>query len=158
VGVLPGVADVERLGSCFDGVACGNGAVGLLIELLRYEGYGAAGDKLADEDYAAATGAVRLGAYDVKTEVDLFKARVEGDWEALKADAVEEEADERDVAAVLVKIEFEAGGKPRRDSRGCDFVLRHDELAPFGCEEGGHARCQDTLACVIAKWRMEADN
>ena len=65
---------------------------------------------------------------------------MKGDGEASYADAVEEEADQRDVAARCpsggVEIEFKARRKPRREDRGVNLVLRHDELAPFGGQEG----------------------
>jgi hypothetical protein len=119
-------------------VAHGKRGVGLLVERVCDEGDGGAGDKLADEDDAALAGAVGLGAGDVEAEVYFFEARVEGDGEALDADAVEEESDQRGVAAALEEVEFEALREPRREGCGRDLILRHDELAPFGSEEGGH--------------------
>ena len=136
--MLPGVLDVKRLRCGGEAVAGGERCVGLLIERVREEGDCGAGDELADEDDAALAGAVGLGAADVEAEVYFFEARVEGDGDALEADAVEEEADERDVAGVLVEIEFDAAWEIGGENSGVDGVLGHDELAPLGGEEGGH--------------------
>jgi hypothetical protein len=136
--VAPGVADGEYAGRGRDAVAHGERGVGLLVERVCDEGDGGAGDELADEDDAALAGAVGLGAGDVKAEVHFFEARVEGDGEAENADTVEEESDEGDVATALVEIEFDAGREPRGEGGGWHLILGHDELAPFGSEEGGH--------------------
>lgn len=129
--------------------AGGDGDVGLFVDAAGDEGDGAARDELADEDDAAFDAAVGLAAADVETEVDLFETGVEGDGEAFDADAVEEEGDEGDVAAGFgaggwaVEIELEAAWEVGLEERGLDGVLRHDELAPLGGEEGGHGEIRE---------------
>jgi len=135
-GVTPGVTDVERFRCGGDGVAGGEGGVGLFVEGAGEEGDGDARDELAEEDYAAFAGAVAFGAGDIEAEVDFFEAGVEGDGEAFDADAVEEEADEGDVAFVLVEVEFEAGWEIWGEDRGINGVLGHDEFSP-GCSKEG---------------------
>jgi hypothetical protein len=140
-------------------VARGDGEVGLVVEGAGDPGDGAARDELADEDDAALEAAVGFAAADVEAEVDLLKARVQRDGEALDADAVEEEGDEGDVAAglavgVMVEVELEAVGKIGHEQLWFYGVLRHDELAPLGGEEGGHgdeiriARLADVMAAA----------
>ena len=136
--VLPVVLDVERLRAVEDAVAGWQSRVGLFVEGVRDESDGGARDELADEDDAAAVGAVGFGTADVEAEVHFLETGVEGDGEAFEADAIEEEADEGDEAGVLVEIEIEAAGEPGGEEGGVDGVLGHDELAPFGGKEGGH--------------------
>ena len=143
--VLPTVANVQGVGGVRDGVAGAQGGVGLFVELVGDEGDGVAGDDLADEDDAAPAGAVGVGAGDVEAEVYFFKTGVEGDGEVLEADFFEEEADEGDVAVALVEVELDARGYPWGKGFGGHFVLRHDELAPLGSEEGGHLSLLNAL-------------
>ena len=137
--VLPVVLDGERLWAIEDAVAGWQGGVRLLVKGVRDEGDGGARDELGDEDDAAALGTVGFGTADVEAEIYLLEAGVERDGEALEANAIEEKADEGDVAGVLVEIEFDAAWEPGGEQNGVDGVLGHDELAPFGGKEGaGH--------------------
>jgi hypothetical protein len=102
--VKPGVADGESVRRGFDGVTHRQRGVRLLVERVGDEGDGSARNKLANEDDPAFSCAVRLGVGDVKAEIYLLEAGVERDGEALDADAVEEEADQRDVAAALIEV------------------------------------------------------
>ena len=99
----------------------------------------------------AVRSAVGFATTDVEAEVDLFEAGVERDGDAFDADLVEEEGDEGDVALALIEIELKASRQPRRELLWRDFVLRHDELAPLGREEGGHVH-----TCYLPSLRLRA--
>ena len=74
----------------------------------------------------------------VETKVHFFKAGVERDRQTFHTHPVKVECNEGDVATTFVEIEFEPIGKMWGEDGGIDGVLSHDELAPFGGEEGGH--------------------
>jgi hypothetical protein len=92
-----------------------------------------------------------FGAANVEAEIDFFEARVQRDGEAFDADFVEEEGDQGDVAARwcvgcrFVEVELDAAREVGREGVGRDFVLRHDQLAPLGGEEGGHGQRKPRL-------------
>jgi hypothetical protein len=137
-GVTPAIADKECIRVGVEAMAHGHGFVGLAVEPMGDESNCSTGNKLADEDDSAFAGSVWLRLGDVEAEIHFFEAGMEGNGDAFDADTVEEEAHERDVAAALVEIEFEAGREPGGEDGRVHFILRHDELAPFSGEEGRH--------------------
>jgi hypothetical protein len=137
-GGFPGVVDARR-GVGFQhgsGAVHGAGDVGFVVAEAGECGDGEAGDDFLDEGDAAADFAGGEGAAGVEAEVDFFEVAVERDGDAAEAGVEEAEADEADEGAVVEEVEGGAGGDEGEEEGGVDFEVEHEEVAPFGGEEG----------------------
>src|SRR5260221_1102707 len=106
-----------------------------VVKPPRSEGDGAFGDDFGDEDYASASFTAH-GAADVKSQIDFFEFRVEGNWKGSKEFcAPEAEADEAYVGFAGEGIEFGARRDVFLQDTWIDFVVEHDEVAPLSGEK-----------------------
>src|SRR5882724_1021696 len=110
----------------------------------RSEGDGAFGDNFGDEDNASASFTAH-GAADVKSQIDFFEFRVEGNRNGSEQFcAAEAEADKAYVCFSSEGIEFGAGGNEFLQDCPVHFVIKHQKVAPFSGEKdfvGASHRC-----------------
>src|SRR5580698_2412199 len=111
----------------------------LLVEPIRHPRNRSSRHKLANEHDAALDTAVVLTTPNIEPKIDLLEPRVPRHNNALHANAIEKERNQRDIALALIKIELQSLRQIRHKLLRRNLILRHDQLPPLRRQEGrGH--------------------
>src|SRR5690606_33485660 len=99
---------------------------------------------LFNENNPSANFAIHSSLY-VESQIDLLKIHVKRHTNSQNTRVQEHKPDKAHETLPIVKIEFAARRNERLDQRRINRVIRHYQVAPFGCKEFLHTASSGEL-------------